>query len=176
MTSPFLAEIRMFAGSFAPSRNAFCDGALLPIQQYSALFSLIGVSFGGNGTSNFGLPNLQGSIPIGTGAGPGLSPRVIGESGGSAGVTLLQNQMPQHNHVMNSISPRAAVGVSAPVTGAAFTKSGNGNAYAPYATTPPTVALAPLPMQGGSLPHNNVMPSLPITFIIALQGVFPQRN
>ena len=178
MTQPFLGEIRMFAGNFAPKGNAFCDGAILAIQQNAALFSLLGTSFGGNGTSNFALPNLQSSIPIGTGTGPGLSPRVIGESGGSPTVTLLPSEMPIHPHVMNAGGGRGAITASIPVAGAAFTASKGGSAYTPYTAGNNAVLLAPntLLPQGSSQPHNNIMPSLSVTFIIALSGVFPARN
>jgi len=168
----------MFAGNFAPKGNAFCDGAILPLSQYSALFSLLGTSFGGNGTSNFALPNLQSSIPIGTGTGVGLTPHVIGDTGGLPNVTLLQSEMPMHPHVMNAGGGRGAITASVPVAGAAFSASKAGNAYTPYTAGNNAVLLAPntLLPQGSNQPHNNIMPSLSVTFIIALSGVFPARN
>ncbi len=176
MTQPFLGEIRMFAGSFAPRGNAFCDGAIMAVQQNAALFSLLGTSFGGNGTTNFGLPNLQSSIPIGTGNGPSLTPRVIGESGGLPTVTLLSQEMPIHPHSLNGASGRAITPSLAPVSGAALTGGSGGSPYAPLAAGAVQLSSTTLATQGGTQPHNNVMPSLPITFIIALSGVFPARN
>lgn len=177
MTAPYLGEIRMFGGNFAPNGNAFCDGATLPVSQFSALFSILGTTYGGDGRTTFNLPNLQSSVPIGTGSGPGLTPRVIGEKAGSPSVTLLPSQMPSHNHQMMAAGGRSATASSAPVTGAAFTVSKAGNAYSPYASVGST-PLAPntLAPQGNSQPHNNMMPSLSVNFIIALSGVFPARN
>jgi microcystin-dependent protein len=177
MTSPFLAEIRMFAGNFAPRGNAFCDGAIMPVQQNTALFSLLGTSFGGNGTSNFALPNFQSNVPVGTGNGPGLTPRVLGEAGGSASVTVLQNEMPLHPHGLQAIGGRGVQSSPAPVQNAELCTSAGGTAYAPYAagsTTP--LALQTTTLIGGSQPHNNMMPSLALTFIIATSGVYPPRN
>lgn len=178
MTQPFLGEIRMFAGSFAPMGNAFCDGAIMAVQQNTALFSLLGTAFGGNGTTNFGLPNLQSSIPIGTGNGSALTPRVIGEKGGSATVTLLQPEMPMHAHQLMGASGRQVQASLAPVAGAAFAAGNGGTPYAPLVPGLGAVQLSPttLTPQGGTQPHNNIMPSLSITFIIALSGVFPARN
>ncbi len=178
MSEQFLGEIKMFAGNFAWNGYAFCNGAIMPLAQNAALFSLLGTSFGGNGTSTFGLPNLQSSIPIGTGNGPGLSPRVIGETGGSASVTLLQSEMPMHPHAMNAGGGRGAITAQAPVPGAAFTASKSGSAYTPYVAGNGAVQLAPTTLlpQGGTQPHNNIMPSLSVSFIIALNGLFPARN
>ncbi len=177
MTSPFVAEIRMFAGNFAPTGNAFCDGQLIPVQQNTALFSLLGVSFGGNGTTNFGLPNFQSHVPVGTGNGPGLTPRVIGEAAGSASVNLQQSEMPIHPHGLQAIGGRSIQAKPAPVQNAELCASAGGTAYAPYAAGS-TAPLAPqtTTLIGGSQPHNNMMPSLALNFIIAMSGVYPSRN
>jgi microcystin-dependent protein len=146
VSDQFVGEIRAFPFNFAPNGWAVCNGQLLAISQNTALFSLLGTQFGGNGTSNFALPNLQGSAPLDFGQGPGLSPRVIGETGGEQAVTLTLVQIPAHTH--------QATGVAA-----------NGNLT--------TVALAP---QGSSLPHDNMPPYLALNFCIALQGIFPARS
>jgi microcystin-dependent protein len=175
MADMFLAEIRIFSGNFAPAGWAFCDGQLLPISQNTALFSLLGTMYGGNGTTTFALPNLQGSSPMHQGQGPNISQRVIGESGGQQFVALQETEMPAHNHGFQGVS--AAGGLSVPtnnVFGAvAF---GRPAAYAP--SGPANVQMSPsaLAPAGGGLPHNNMPPYLCITFIIALQGIFPSRG
>ncbi|GGL19790.1 phage tail protein [Deinococcus radiotolerans] len=168
---PFLGEIRIFGGNFEPKGWAFCNGQLLPIAQYTALFSLLGTSYGGNGKTNFALPNIQGAAPMGTGAGPGLSPRDLGEQGGQASVTLLQSELPPHTHIISAFD---AAGTSAVPTDRNLARSTGGNVYAAGS---PTLTLAPTSMgvAGGSQPHNNMPPYLTVNFIIALQGVFPQR-
>lgn len=170
MAEPFLGEIRMMPFDFAPIGWAPCDGRLLPISQNTALFAIIGTQYGGDGRSTFALPNLQGSAVMGAGNGPGLTPRVPGEIGGSNSVTLLASEMPAHRH---------ALGVSsAAATSTAATQ------VAPFASisVPPTNAFGPAynlaPMGdtvGGGLPHENRQPSLAIGFCIALQGIFPPR-
>ena len=172
MSDPFVAEIRIFAGNFAPTGWAQCNGQLLPISQNTALFSLLGTNYGGDGKSTFGLPDLQGSVAMGWGAGPGLTERFIGEQGGSEFVTLIESEIPFHTHTMH-----AAAGdehESNVATGNAMTRS-NLNVYAPAA---PLVqaAIQELSPAGGSLPHNNMMPYLTLTYIIAMQGVFPPRG
>ena len=177
MSNPFVAEIRMFTGNFAPTGWALCNGQLMPISQNTALFSLLGTTYGGDGKSNFALPNLQGSMPIGFGQGPGLSLYDLGESGGAQTVTLLATEMPAHSHTAQaSISG----GTDSPA-GAAWGESKLGktplNVYA--ASNPNNnVPMSPqaLASAGGSLPHNNLPPYLCLTFIIALQGVFPARS
>jgi microcystin-dependent protein len=178
MANPFLAEIRIFAGNFAPKGWALCDGQLLPISQNTALFSLLGTTYGGNGTSNFALPNLQGCTPMQQGQGPGLSSRVLGETGGEQTVTLLQTEMPVHDH-----NPPQAVNVSPdsndPASNAwASGQKGFGAVYAPAVNQGSGVQMSPLALSlaGGNLPHNNMPPFLGLTFIIALQGVFPPRS
>lgn len=175
MSNQFVAEIRIFAGNFAPTGWATCDGQLLPISQNTALFSLLGTTYGGDGKSTFALPNLQGSAPMQQGQGPGLSLRDLGEIGGEQNVTLLQTEMPAHSH-----TAVAAAGTGQPdPTGNAWASGakGFGNIYSP--SVPANNAqINPLAtsIAGGSLPHNNMMPYLCLTFIIALQGVFPPRT
>jgi microcystin-dependent protein len=172
VTSPFVAEIRMFAGNFAPTGWATCDGQLLPISQNTALFSLLGTFYGGDGKSTFALPNLQGNAPLHQGQGQGLSEYFLGQEGGSQFVTLLVSEIPFHTHSM--------------VTAAGDPAESNvatGNAIAGSSLNVFTSTLTPTPMApqtlapaGGSLPHNNMMPYLTLTFIIAMQGIFPPRG
>lgn len=175
MSDQFLAEIRMFTGNFAPIGWATCDGQLLPISQNTALFSLIGTFYGGNGVSNFALPNLQGSIPLGVGNGPGLTPRVVGESGGEAMVTLLSTQLPLHTHQVSAV---AAPGTLTSPSGATWSQPRFGRASEPAYAPAGGVVLNPqaFATSGGNVPHNNLPPYLVVTFIIALQGVFPARS
>lgn len=169
---PFIGEIRIFAGNFAPYGWAFCNGQLLPIAQNTALFSLLGTTYGGDGKTNFALPNLQGRAPMHEGAGPGLTPRTLGEIGGDASVTLLTSEMPMHNH---TISGCTSPGSQADPTNAVWGTSGRGKAPA-YSTTGDTdMNLQSLNSTGGSQPHNNRQPYLALSFIIAMQGIFPSR-
>lgn len=175
MSDQFVAEIRIFAGNFAPTGWALCNGQLMPISQNTALFSLLGTTYGGDGKSTFALPNLQGAAPLQAGQGPGLSLYDLGESIGSPSVTLLQTEMPAHNHGALAV---AAVGASDPTNNAwASGAKGFGNVYSPSVQAS-NVQMAPtcLSISGGSLPHNNMMPYLGLTFIIALQGIFPPRS
>ena len=158
---PFVAEIRVFPFNFAPKGWAFCDGQLLPISQNTALFSLLGTYYGGDGKSTFALPDLQGSAPLDQGQGAGLSDYFIGQSGGSQNVTLLQSEMPIHNHQAQGVA-----------TGNQWGSLANG--YATTITT--TLAPSAITNNGGSQPHNNMQPYLVLNFIIALQGIFPSRN
>jgi microcystin-dependent protein len=172
MSEPFVAEIKMFAGNFAPRGYATCDGQILPISQNTALFSLLGTNYGGNGTSNFGLPNLQGNAPMHQGNGAGLTPRIVGETGGSQNVTLLQSQLPAHTHFLQGVQ-----GLATTTTAAGNMLAANRD-RAPFSSVATAVtmnALAILPM-GGNLPHNNMQPYLVLIFIIALQGIYPARN
>ena len=175
MSNPFLAEIRIFPFNFAPKGWASCDGQILPLSQNTALFSLLGTTYGGDGKSNFALPNMQGNAPMHPGQGPGLSLHDLGETGGSETVTLLQSEIPSHAHAFMasttaSTKPNPAGNALARVSGGAT----------PYAspTGAPLVqfsdsALAPT---GGSQPHNNMQPYLTLNFCIALQGVYPPRT
>ncbi len=175
MSAPFIAEIRIFGFNYAPRGWAFCNGQLLPIAQNTALFSLLGTTYGGNGTTTFGLPNLQGRAPLHPGQGPGLSPYVLGQSGGSENVTLTQNELPSHSHALNGITaPPPAVGTTPDPT-QGLGRSSGGSAYGP-AVNLAAMNLQALIAQGGNQPHNNRMPYLAMNFCIALQGIFPSRN
>lgn len=173
MSNPFLAEIRIFTGGFAPKGWAQCDGQLMPISQNTALFSLLGTTYGGNGTSNFALPNLQGCAPMQAGQGPGLTLRDLGETAGEQTVTLLQTEMPAHSHTVQATttSNQASPANNAWATG----QKGFGNVYTPAANNAPMNPFA-TSIAGGSQPHNNMQPFLGLMFIIALQGVFPARS
>jgi microcystin-dependent protein len=175
MADPFVAEIRIFPFNFAPKGWAFCDGQLLPISQNTALFSLLGTVYGGNGKSNFALPNLQGNAPMHPGQGPGLSLYDLGQTGGSETVSLLESEIPAHSHgVMAAVNP-ALVKLPSPSVGLA--RSRNGNAYQTNSTQN-LVSMAPqaIAPAGGDQPHNNMQPYLTLNFCIALQGVFPPRT
>ncbi len=171
MTDPFVAEIRIFPFSFAPTGWARCDGQLLPIQQNTALFALLGTTYGGDGRSTFALPDLQGSAPMHPGQGPGLSLHDLGEVGGSESVTLLASEIPVHAHVLQA----AALAADQPSPEGTLTATvASDSLYAPAAALAPMApqALAPA---GGGRPHNNMMPYLTTYFCIALQGVYPPR-
>jgi microcystin-dependent protein len=172
MSSPFVAEIRIFACNFAPTGWATCDGQLLPISQNTALFSLLGTFYGGDGKSNFALPNFDGSAAMNQGQGAGLSDRFLGETGGEQTVTLIPTEMPNHNH---SLKASSQVGNRRPVSGNALARSTGANMYLPSGTTTP-MAFQAVTVQGGSLPHNNMQPYLTLLFCIAMQGVFPPRT
>lgn len=171
---PFVAEIRIFPFNFAPKGWAFCDGQLLPLSQNTALFSLLGTYYGGNGQSNFALPNLQGAAPMFWGQGPGLSLHDLGETGGSDTVSLLESEIPSHSHALNCLpapadSPAPQAASIARVIGA--------TPYLPPAGAPlVAMAAAALPPAGGDQPHNNLQPYLTLNFCIALQGVYPPRT
>ena len=172
---PFVAEIRIFGFNFAPSGWAQCNGQLIPISQNTALFSLLGTTYGGNGQSNFALPDLQGNAAMHAGQGQGLSNRDLGEMSGSQTVTLLISEMPVHTHA-TPIAKNA--GGQADPTGNMWGTSNAAKVAAFfYAPTGPTVNMNPaaFALTGGSLPHNNLMPYLILNFCIALQGVFPPR-
>ncbi|MGB7203496.1 MAG: tail fiber protein [Pyrinomonadaceae bacterium] len=173
MADPFVAEIRVFGFNFAPRGWAFCNGQLLPLSQNTALFSLLGTTYGGNGKSNFALPNLQGSAPMFWGQGPGLSLRDIGETGGSTAVTLLTTEMPAHNHG-EIVRPTAFI----PPADTPVGNVGGRSNSRPYNSTGPNGAMGStaVGLQGGGQPHNNLMPYLTLNFCIALQGVFPPRS
>lgn len=174
MSDPFVAEIRMFAGNFAPTGWALCNGQLLPISQNTALFSLLGTTYGGDGKSTFALPNLQGSAPMHQGQGPGLSIRDLGEQSGSESITLLDTEMPIHTH--SSMGSSTLSNQQSPV-GNYWGGSSQNRHFAAFAQ-PNVVQMNPLALgpAGGSLPHNNLQPYLVVTFIIAMQGVFPPRS
>ena len=174
MADPFVAEIRIFGFNFAPTGWALCDGQILPISQNTALFSLLGTTYGGDGKSNFALPDLQGRAPMHPGQGPGLSDHSLGESAGSDTVTLLATGMPAHSHALSASNQP---GEDAAASGEALGRSVGASLYQTN-TAQNLVAMAPsaLASAGGSQPHNNLMPYLTLTFCIALQGVFPPRS
>lgn len=174
MADPFVAEIRIFAGNFAPTGWATCDGQILPISQNTALFSLLGTTYGGNGQSTFALPNLEGSAPMHPGQGPGLSERFLGEQSGSENVTLIVSEMPLHGHTY-SARPTGAVPPEASPVGLAAART-NSRPYSPTATSSALMDVTMVQIAGSSFPHNNMMPYLTLTFIIAMQGVFPPRG
>lgn len=173
MADPFVAEIRAFGFNFAPRGWAWCDGQLLPISQNTALFSLLGTTYGGDGRSTFALPDLQGRVPMHPGQGPGLSLHDLGETGGMEAVTLLESEIPSHSHVLRGSSAEADLRVVSPGRVLAVPEDPS---YAPSGQ--PVVPLAPqaLAPSGGGQPHNNLMPYLTFYFCIALQGVFPPRG
>lgn len=174
MTDPFIAEIRLFPFNFAPRGWAFCDGQILPISQNTALFSLLGTTYGGDGRSTFALPDLKGRVPLNHGQSPGLSPRVLGEQGGSEVVTLLQSEMPVHTHQLTASA--AAAYSRSPSAELFANESGGVNSYAPLVGNPAALlAGAACGPAGGGQPHNNLAPYLVVSYCIALQGVYPQR-
>ena len=174
MSDPFVAEIRMFAGNFAPKGWATCDGQLLPISQNTALFSLLGTFYGGDGKSTFALPNLQGSTPLGQGQGPGLSDRFLGEESGTDNITLLTSEMPIHNHNWGGSFNVGDVPKGQPDV--VLTQASSGQPYQTVSNANlTTMNFQTLTIAGGSLPHNNMMPFLTVLFIIAMQGIFPPR-
>ncbi len=183
MTDQFVAEIRVFGFNFAPTGWAQCNGQLLPISQNTALFSLLGTTYGGDGRSTFALPDLMGNVPLHVGRnqpGPGLSVYDLGQMSGTQNVTLLQTEMPAHTHTPIAASTVATVTAS---SGNQMARAFKGNLQSSssglfYSAAPPNTMMAPqaIGAQGGSLPHNNVMPTLVLNYCIALQGVFPARN
>jgi microcystin-dependent protein len=183
MSDQFLAEIRIFPFNFAPVGWALCNGQILSIQQYSALFSLLGTNFGGNGTSNFGLPNLQGAVPLAWGQGSGLSLRPIGETGGETVVTVTSAQSPVHNHsIFASTSPGTTTTANGNQLGVGSSGGGKSgqtvvNLYSPNPANATTgLATAAFSFIGGGQPHNNLQPYLTLNFCIALQGIYPARG
>lgn len=172
MADPFVAEIRIFPFNFAPKGWAWCDGQLLPLSQNTALFSLLGTTYGGNGKSNFALPDLQGRAPMHPGQGPGLSLHDLGETGGSETVSLLESEIPSHSHGLRASLDPADLAQPLP------TRSLAKSSVNLYAVPPPNAPMAPeaLAPAGGDQPHNNLQPYLTFYFNIALQGVFPPRG
>ncbi|XEC95623.1 phage tail protein [Paenibacillus tarimensis] len=169
---PFIGEIRIFSGSYAPKDWAFCEGQLLQISSYTALFSILGTRYGGNGRTTFALPDLRDRAPMNQGAGPGLTPRTIGEMNGSGAVALIESEMPAHTHIPNC---RSQSGTDSPegAVWAGTTGLSGPRVYSDTADKPMNPHA--LSVVGGGVPHNNMQPSLGIKFIIALQGVFPSR-
>ncbi|HLH90093.1 MAG TPA: tail fiber protein [Xanthobacteraceae bacterium] len=178
---PFVAEIRIFPFNFPPKGWAFCDGQILPLSQNTALFSLLGTTYGGDGKSTFALPNLQGAAPMHPGQGPGLSLHALGEFGGSDAVTLLQSEIPAHTHTVNATTTKGSTDQpNGNLLGegqfANQTSSGPVNYYTGATTPQVQMNVFATSPTGGNLPHNNMMPYLTLNFCIALQGVFPPRS
>lgn len=173
MATPYVGEIRLFAGNFAPAGWALCDGSVLSIAENEVLFNLIGTTYGGDGQATFALPDMRGRVPLHQGSGPGLSPRTMGQLAGVEQVTLSPAQLPSHNHLLNATTAAASAanGVGGSLTGTAVTTNFYGN-------TPGGGALAPQAMTatGGSQPHNNMAPFLGLNFIISLFGIFPSQG
>jgi microcystin-dependent protein len=180
MSSPFVAEIAMFAFNFPPIGWASCQGQLLPISQNTALFSLLGTMYGGDGKSTFALPNLQDQTVVGSGQGAGLSDYLQGETIGSANITLITSEMPAHNHFFNATTDRgntASANNTVPATGAAGPPNQAISGFVYSATAPNNQLNAfALGVTGSSFPHNNMQPYLTLNFCIAMQGVFPPRT
>lgn len=176
MSDPFVAEIRLFTGNFAPTGWAFCNGQLMPISSNTALYALLGTTYGGDGISTFALPNLQGRVPIQAGQGPGLSARNLGEAGGETVVTLTDSQLPRHDHAIGANWADGLGTTAAPAGNFLATPLAGGTvvkAYSPVSNT--TMAVANNSNDATIQPHNNIQPYLAVNFIIALQGIFPSR-
>lgn len=173
MSDQFLGEIRIFAGKFVPNGWAFCNGQLLAISQSTALFSLIGTVYGGDGKSNFALPNLQGNAPMHWGNGSGLTPRVLGETGGTTTITLNQQQLTTHNHLLMGANDDADLQKPDPT--AALAKSVNANLYNPGIAGGKPLAGNAVSLVGNNQAHNNMQQYLPMNFCIAMQGIYPTR-
>ena len=174
MSQPFVAQLMLVPYNFNPRGWAFCAGQLLPISQNTALFSLLGTFYGGDGKSTFGLPNLQGRVPIGFNQGPGLSDYALGQFGGEENVSLLTSEIPVHTHTFSGSGGPG--GSSSPVNGTPARLIG-GTPYAPSnASLTQQMNVAMIQPAGSSFPHNNLMPYLTLNWLIALQGVFPARN
>ena len=174
MSEPFLGEIRIFAGNFAPRGWAFCQGQLLAISQNTALFSLLGTTYGGNGQTTFALPDLRGRSPVHWGSGPGLPPVSLGEQGGSETVTLIASQMPAHSHAVRASSELAnAIAVDNGLPGA---KVRGGLDIYTASGSPVALAAGTVSNTGATQPHSNLQPALALSLIIAVEGIFPSRN
>ena len=173
MADPFVAEIRIFPFDFAPKGWAFCDGQLLPISQNTALFSLVGTTYGGDGKSTFALPNLGGRAPMHPGQGPGSAPHQLGEAGGSETVALSASEIPAHSHALMAQSGAASTKTP---TGNVLARPARGSPYAPASGNVVAMAGQALAPAGTQVPHNNMMPYLTLRFCIALQGVYPPRT
>ncbi len=176
MATPFLAEIRVFGCNFAPTGFALCNGQLLAISQNTALFSLLGTTYGGDGRSTFGLPNIQGQATMHWGQGSGLTSRSLGETGGSPTVSLLTNQMPAHNHLPSGLPQATKSTPNGNVWGNPGNRKPAPVLYATAIGTQQVMNNAAIQNSGSSLPHNNLMPYQTLTYCIAMQGIFPARS
>jgi microcystin-dependent protein len=170
MSDPYIGELRLFPYNFAPRGWAFCQGQLLSIAQNTALFSLLGTTYGGNGQTTFGLPDLRGRVPISSGQGPGLSPYALGQTGGVESVTLTTPQLPAHNHSVNASSSATSKNPSGAEP--AFTGGGSSYGTANDLTMSPSM----IGNTGGSQPHPNIQPYLTLNWCISLVGIYPSRN
>lgn len=174
MSEPFVGEIRIFAGNYAPQNWAFCQGQLMTISDNQALYALLGNIYGGDGRTTFALPDLRGRVPVHQGAGPTLTPRKAGNLYGEEAVSLQSTQLPQHSHVMQAAGAADAATPQGNLPGDGVASSSK--AYSPSAQTPATMASDMLEVSGEGLPHNNMMPSLAMNYIISLMGIYPSRN
>lgn len=175
MSQPFIGMVTAFAGNFAPRGWMLCQGQLLPIAQYNALFAILGTTYGGNGTTNFGLPNLAGRMPMGIGNGPGLSPRVLGEIDGQETHQLTISELPAHNHLVTAIGSSPAK-VGSPSSSAYLGAPGRAAPIYSSGTADTTLAPQSIGVTGSSIPHSIMPPVLALTYIIAIEGIFPSRN
>ena len=173
----FIGEVQMFAGNFAPRNWALCNGQLLPISQNTALFSILGTTYGGDGRTTFGLPDLRGRVVIhdGSGTGPGLSPYNLGQRGGTETVTLTQNQMPNHTH-LDQVNAATPVDSGQETINPSASYWAQGTGYANTNNTQMSPTTVPLTSAGGSLPHSNIAPYNTVNYIICLYGIYPSRN
>jgi microcystin-dependent protein len=183
MTAPFVGEVKAFGFNFAPRNYMFAAGQLLPIAQYTALFSILGTTYGGNGQTNFALPDLRGRVPIGNGSGAGLTPRDLGEVYGEENVTLITTEMAAHTHpVTTQNNPGSDTNyTNVPANGLfvsryLFHTGSNGNGWVKPLANPTSLHPISVTPTGGSLPHNNIQPLLVVNWCIAVQGIFPARN
>ncbi|WP_230772528.1 phage tail protein [Sphingomonas sp. Leaf4] len=179
MSDPFIGEIKLVGFNFPPRNYAFCNGQAMQIRQYTALFAVLGVQFGGDGRTTFNLPNLAGSVAMGSGAGPGLTPRQVGDVVGSTTVTLTPAQIPSHSHALTgaSLNPQnPAQNVATPDVTAMYGISNPGPAYLPTTTLNTPMSPEAIGVTGGGEAHKNMHPFQAVNFVIALQGIFPARN
>lgn len=179
MSEPFIAEIKIFAGNFAPRGWAFCDGQLLPLAQNTALFSLIGTTYGGDGRTTVGLPNLQGRVPMHSGRGPGLTARRLGERTGMTEVILSEDQIPNHTHELMGVAETPdslAAGGALPGPTKSLATARGGDLYSDTLTNVAPLSANAVSNEGGGQAHNNLQPFLTLNFIIALQGLYPSRS
>jgi microcystin-dependent protein len=176
MSNPFIGEIRMFAGNFAPAGWVFCDGQLMPISENDALFTLIGTTFGGDGQETFGIPDLRGRVPIHAGTAKSGSTYVLGEAGGVESVTLTTNQMPTHTHLALAASTGQVASPSGAVLAAATSTQTGMKIYSTVVTPNTPINGSSISPSGGSQPHDNIQPTLAISFILSLFGIFPTQN
>lgn len=173
---PYLGDIRLFAGNYAPVGWVLCDGRLLSISENDALYAIVGTTYGGDGINTFAVPDLRGRLPVGKGNGTGLSPRVIGQQFGVESVTLITTQIPAHNHTFNASTTTPSTSPSP--AGTVFAHSDADKIYvsSPSGPLPETLNAATVQATGGTLPHNNIMPTTAINYIMCTAGIFPSRN